>query len=242
MKAFPPFAAVVVVIVVIVVNVVVVAAPAQSQDYAYRNTNNGTPVIHDHASTAAEGYFRGLADLWRGWGDYNYETSLASINNEEAERRELENSVARVNTRYERRELSRQYRFGSRRRSDSQNQNVASPVTLRAARARQPAKRLTSSHFDPVAKTLVWPPLLYDDHFAGERTTLERLISERTDVGPSKAARSRRHIRQCVARCRAKIKDNYRVITDDVIEAFNFLRRVENELRFPSMDDRLAAR
>lgn len=233
MNASLPFAAAV---------VVVVAAPARSQDYAYRSTNNGTSVIHDHASTAAEGYLRGLADLWRGWGDYNYETSLAAINNEEAERRELENSVARVSTRYERRQLSRQYRYGSRSNVDSEDQNVASNVSLRAAPVRRPAKRLTPAQFDPIAKTLAWPPLLYDDHFAGERTRLERLMAQRAEADPSNAAQSRRLIRQCVDRCRTKMKDNYRVITDDLIEAFEFLRRIENELRFSPVNDRLAAR
>lgn len=233
MKAFLPIAVVV---------TVLAACPARSQDYAYRNTNNGTPVIQHHASTAAEGYLRGLADLWRSWGDYNYETSLASINNEEAERRELENSLARVTTRYQRRELSRQYRFGSRKKGDSQDQNLASPVSLRSAPTHRPAKRLTPDHFDPIAKTLIWPPLFYDEPFAEQRTQLDHLLAERADIDRSKAAQSRRKIRQCVAQCRAKVKDNYRVITDDVIEACAFLQRIENELRFSPVDDRLAAR
>ena len=52
--------------------------------YAIRNTNNGTPVIYRHASTYEEGVFRGWADLARGVGDYNYNTSLALINQQHA--------------------------------------------------------------------------------------------------------------------------------------------------------------
>jgi len=70
------------------------------QDYATRMTNNGTPVIYDHASTVIEGYLRGMADLVRAWGDYDYERSLAVINFEEAKRRWLNNKSEFVRTYY----------------------------------------------------------------------------------------------------------------------------------------------
>ena len=73
-------------------------------------THYGIPVVQHHASTFEEGVQRGYADVVRAMGDYNYNTSLAAINAQQAYSYALENRKQAVQDYFELREMNRQAR------------------------------------------------------------------------------------------------------------------------------------
>ncbi len=175
------------------------ASQLPAQSYAVRGSNNGTPVIQHHASTFLEGARRGAADLWRAWGDYNYSTSLAHINNQEAARRALENHKQYVNDYFELRELNRTARA-------LENGPKPTPEDL-ARRAQQGLpERLAADQFDANSGELYWPALLEHPQFAAEREAIEQLMAARTPTDSGLGSPSHSLIRTLVAQMQQKLR------------------------------------
>ena len=67
-----------------------------------------------HASTVAESYARGHADMVRAHAQYNLLSSQAMLNLAEARRREVENHLTRIEARFKAREINKKYCRGER--------------------------------------------------------------------------------------------------------------------------------
>ncbi len=129
-----------------------------------------------HASTAAEGYARGMADVIRSQGQYNLMNSQAAVNMTQAQRQAIENQKLWTDTYFRMRETNAEYRAKNRRPTPTRED------WIRYAQAGKPA-RLSPGELDTVNGTIHWPSLLDTSTFASYRTELEKLFAERAQAG-----------------------------------------------------------
>lgn len=135
------------------------------------------PFAYDHASTLEEGILRGGADLLRGIGEMNYNNSAASILNQEAYSRYLDNRLKATATYFDQRKLNREARAEERGQRPSQED------LERYAKLRNP-DRLPAFRFDAARNRVVWPEVFNHSYFAEERDTIDRLMAARGGAGP----------------------------------------------------------
>jgi hypothetical protein len=124
-----------------------------------------------HASTAAESYARGYADVVRARAQYNLLTSQAMVNLAEARRRETDNRVAQTRAYFEMREINRRSRHGNRAARSPRDSVVSH------SRLTQRPKEVESLKLQD--GRIVWPKLLNDDSFQADRATVEQIVSGR---------------------------------------------------------------
>lgn len=129
-----------------------------------------------HASTAAEGAARGMADVVRSAGDYNLATSAAAINMTEAQRRSIENSREFTDAYFDLREVNRKARAAER------GPRLTQEELIRIAQSGAP-KPLSTSQLDPLSGRLAWPALLTADEFAKGRQSVDQLFARRAQYG-----------------------------------------------------------
>jgi hypothetical protein len=126
------------------------------------------------ASTVAEGYARGLADVIRAQGESNLSNALAQREWEAARKEQYENKILKVKTFYERRAI---YDY----------EHAAEVAARRAkAEARIARIRLTdfsAEEFNPATGVITWPTLLADEAFADYSAWFDSLLSERAKYG-----------------------------------------------------------
>jgi len=177
-----------------------------------------------HASTLAEGFARGIADVIRSQGAYNWLTSQAAAAWEEAARQDIENGVKAVNGYFELRRVNQAYQ-GALRRLPSQE------AVQRYLDAQRP-RRLSLDDLG-VSGDLRWPLPLTTDDFAGERQALEALFIARADQGglsPEEQARAEKLVEDMIDRLKAQI-DAMR--PSDYVKSKQFLVGLGSEARIP---------
>ncbi len=134
------------------------------------------PGSYHHASTAAEGAARGMADVIRSQGAANLMNSEAAINLQEARRRYIANRLSATQTYFEMKSINQQYRDAQRSPPPTQQQ------AIRMSKARMP-DRLSANKIDPLTGELAWPLALRLDEFKSSREKLDELFAERADKG-----------------------------------------------------------
>ena len=185
--------------------------------YAIRATNNGTPVIYHHASTFAEGVLRGRADLVRGIGDYNYNTSLALINREHARSLFYDNQIKKVDTYFQKRQRNQEYRAAERGPRKT-------PEDIARYMAKPPVMQLSAQQMDRVTKTIHWPSSLETEPFRVEREAIEAIYASRTPVNSGPGSVSEAQMQQLVKQLRARVKAHTRQLgANNYIAAKRFL-------------------
>lgn len=199
------------------------------QTYAY----GGSPYYYGyhHASTPAESYLRGAADVIRSKGLYNLNTSYAMINREEARSRYYDNEIKKVDTYFEKRRVNKSNRAAERR-------PPMSAAELAAINERRQPDRLAIREFDPVLGIIQWPAALSGEEFADGRAVVEESFAvgapnDRSNYGKVKAATD-----EMLAVLKTKIRT---LETDDYIAARNFLEGVTVEARLPRDLQQVAA-
>ncbi len=124
---------------------------AQAQYGGATGSDDGFLTLR--ATTPAESYNRGVADLMRSGGLYNLSTAEAALTAASAREHQMQNATAAINGYFQIRQMNREYRAASRRPRTSPE------AIARNARATHP-KPLNSSQFDTATGTLYWPVLL----------------------------------------------------------------------------------
>jgi hypothetical protein len=138
--------------------------------------NAGGNTWYHHASTAAEGAARGMADVIRSSGAANLMNSEAAINFEQARKGYIENRMNWTNTYFDMRRVNQQARDEMRRPTPTQEQ------LIRFSKDKLP-DRLSPSQLDPVSGSVNWPMLLQLDEFTEARAALEALYADRAKNG-----------------------------------------------------------
>lgn len=155
-----------------------------------------------HASTAAEGFQRGMADVIRSTGAYNLMTSKAMVNVEDARQQYIKNRVDGTKAYFEMRRINKAAREAEAGPRPTQ-QDV-----IRYAQERAP-ERLTASEVDPLTGGIAWPPLLQENAFKSEREELDELYNKRAARGSltaSEVMQANALINDMEARLQANVK------------------------------------
>lgn len=189
----------------------------------------GNPYYMDNrASTPAEGYARGMADMTRAAGQANLMNSAAAINAEEARSLELDNRLKATDTYFEMRRINREARDAERRPPPS------SEVAFRRAQEVTPPE-LSATQLDRVTGQIEWPMLLMQDRYAQTRVELERLFEIRSEEGGSIGMDTYQEILAACNRLKAELKANIRDYPpNDYLSASRFIDSLSFEARFPT--------
>ena len=178
-----------------------------------------------HASTAVEGYLRGRAAVIQSMGRYNYDTSLALINREEARRMYMLNREQAVETRFAMREANIQHRKSLR---TPINQERA----VRFSQSRMP-KRLTEDQLDSASGSINWPVALAGADFAKQREQLESLFVVRSAGANGLNGGMRRDVEQTVRLMRGEMKQRiHDMDPSEYLAVRGFLTSMAYEARF----------
>ncbi len=187
-----------------------------------------------HASTEAEGAFRGLADLTRSVGENRYTTSLAAINAQEAWSRAIDNKHKAVETYFQVKQINRAAREAAR----------PQPLTFTqyAKLAKQEApERLNEADYNRLMGRLSWPAVLASDDFAAERAALDQAFVGRKaqDVGVS--TNFHRDVRELAGVMQDKLRNRLESMSPmEYIAAKKFLDGVSYESQQPMVPTGLA--
>lgn len=183
---------------------------------------------YHHASTAAEGYQRGMADVIRSTGTYNLLTSEAMKNVEDARKKYIENRLQGTDTYFEMRRLNKQARQAETGPRPTQND------VIRYAQERAP-DRLSPSEVDPLTGGIAWPSLLQEDTFKTAREKLNELYEKRAGRG-SLTASELNQVSQLIASMDETLQKNYvgRVPPMLYAPAKSFLKSLSYESYLPA--------
>ncbi len=158
---------------VIVLLALAATANAQSYGHGYYSNNYGWTL---RATTPAESYLRGHADVIRSQGLFNLWSAQAAVAAGEARMNDLEYRRKYLATAFEARRLNQAYREAHRRPRPSKED------LARYARAERP-ERLGQVELEALTGQLYWPVLLQDRAFDSYRTELDRLFDRRAVAG-----------------------------------------------------------
>lgn len=128
------------------------------------------------ASTAAEGYARGMADITRSAGMANLLNAQAAVVGEQAYSAALDNQLKATETYYNKKAVRQAY-MDSIKKPPLTSEQAAS-----LARMRAPAP-LTTGDYDPVSGEIAWPAVLRDDQYSRFRQPLDELFVKKAQNG-----------------------------------------------------------
>ena len=183
-------------------------------------------VIYNNASTAAEGYSRGLGNVISAKGDYNLNTSQAAINMTQAQSNEIQNRQQWTNAYFDMRKVNRANRAEERGRQPTMEDAV------RYAQMGKP-KRLSPSEMDNITGKITWPKLLRIDQFEDQRAKLDELFEKRARYGITFEDQMalREATNDMVAELKTKIRD---LPPYDYANAKRFLESLAYEGQLPA--------
>ena len=174
------------------------------------------------ASTVAEGYQRGMADVVRSAGAANLMNSAAAQNLETARSQALDNQLKTTETFFENRKMAKAYRDAER------GPGLSSEAMYRIARDAAP-RRLSAGQFDPVTGELSFPIVLQDPFFKDSNAELQKLFKQRAEGG-ALGRKAMQEIDTTTKQMRADLASRIRQYPSGAyLEAQNFLRSVAFE-------------
>jgi hypothetical protein len=131
-------------------------------------------VIYNNASTAAEGYARGVGGVIQAQGDRNLSNSQAAINLTDARSQQITNQVDSVNAFWEKKDI-----YEAR-----QQQEFAKIGQKRAAYlAKHGLTSLTPEEFDRTTGQITWLKVLEQEQYDQYRNQLDELFKKRSYIG-----------------------------------------------------------
>ncbi|QDU91777.1 hypothetical protein Pla175_52080 [Pirellulimonas nuda] len=126
------------------------------------------------ASTAAEGYARGMAKVIQAQGQKNLLDSAARINNEDARSKYLDNRVKAVETYWKRRDIYNQNMEEKLYKDSLERQERLTQVKLKA---------ITTEELNPTTGAVRWPALLATERYDNYRRAMDELMAKRAQYG-----------------------------------------------------------
>jgi hypothetical protein len=176
-----------------------------------------------HASTAAEGYARGMADLTRSAGMANVMNAQAAVIGQEAVSANLDNQIKATETFFNKRAINRAYQESVRRPPLSSEQLAS------IARDRAP-NPLRTSDYDPVTGAISWPAVLRDDRFGEYRDPLDVLFRDRAAAGGDLTVQQFNQVRDLTGGMLSALKADIRNYSaNDYLRARNFITSLAHE-------------
>ena len=131
-------------------------------------------VIYNNASTAGEGYARGVSGIIQSQGQRNLDNSQAAINLTDARSNQIDNQVKSVNAFWEKKDIY----------AERQQQEFAKIGQQRSDyMARHGLGTLSPEEFDRTTGQLTWPKVLEQKQYDQYRNTLDELMKKRAYQG-----------------------------------------------------------
>jgi len=206
----------------------------QPWQYAVRRDVRGPSAVYRHASTYEEGVQRGYADVVRARGDFNYNTSLANINNQIARDMAISNNLKATEAYFQQRQINREARAAERRPKPTQAQ-------LQERASRRAPQRLTAADVDRETRRIYWPAVLLRDEYAAARTTIDRLYSTRNVHNSGLGSQNYQQTRQATTFLKAQLKSQIaRMTGTEYMAAKKFITGIEQEAAYQSQHERVA--
>jgi hypothetical protein len=168
----------------------VLAAAALAQDFGFMSYYN--PYYGDFSGyggfggTAEGNELMGMSTVIRSAGEYNYYTSMAGVNNEEARSQYLDNKKKWQENYFQMRE-QRSALDAQKRARARQSREALYAATISAA-----SRSLSPGAFDYVTGQIQWPKTLLAEEYATPRRQLEQLFELRATT--SQAAGTSRQV------------------------------------------------
>ena len=223
------------IIVATMTSILIASSQGFAQQYASPQPVTSPHLFQHHASTFQEGWLRGWADLHRAAGEYNYNSALARMYNEEAYNRYLDNEKKYAQTYFEKRELQRQARINERGPRPTRAQ------LTQFARQKAPG-RLSAHEYQPELGQVRWPAVLQERTFAVERSAIDQLMADRNINNSGAGTENHDQISQLTSRMRGKLKEQINRLTPmQYVSAKKFLNSLEYESRHALNVNGLAA-
>lgn len=174
-----------------------------------------------HASTAAEGAARGVADVMQAAGAANLMNSAAMINVEQARSQYIDNRLKGTKTYFEMKQYNKDYRKANEKPRPTSEQ------LFRLAKDATP-KKLSPQELDPVTGQINWPEALKTDEFSKSRAELEALYAQRAEASGKLSMDQFSAIRDSIAAMRETLKGQARSLPPQVFTSANtFIRKLE---------------
>ncbi len=217
-----------------------IATSAAAQDFslsrgAVTGASQSPALIQRHASTFEEGVLRGWADLWRAAGSFNYDSSLAAINQQEAYSRHLENKQKYAETYFNMRNLNREYRDAARRPRPTMSE------LKQYARDAAP-ERLSAYELQPETGQVAWPAALQGPQYAEQRSAIESAFAQRSVLNSGIGSSSQQVVTSQSASMQAQLKSELHEMPPmEYVAAKKFLTSLSYEAQQPLQLDGLAS-
>jgi hypothetical protein len=131
-------------------------------------------VIYNNASTAGEGYARGVSGVIQAQGERNLSNSQAAINMTDARSNQIDNQLKSVNAFWEKQDIYSQH----------VQQEMAQVEQKRGLYlSKHGLGTLTPEEFDRTTGTLTWPKVLEQKQYDQYRSVLDGLMKKRAYQG-----------------------------------------------------------
>jgi hypothetical protein len=127
-----------------------------------------------HASTAGEGYARGMAEVIRSYGENNLANARAQREWEAARKAYIDNRILATKAFWERRQIYQQERAAELYEQREKAEAYLAKIRL---------EDLTPQEFDLETGQIEWPKLLADPRFQKGRSMLDELFAKRAQYG-----------------------------------------------------------
>lgn len=174
-----------------------------------------------HASTAAEGAARGMADVVRSAGAANVMNSEAAKNYETARSQNLDNRLKYTKTYFEMKQYNKDYRDATKAPRPTSEQ------LFRLAKEATP-KTLTPDQLDPVTGQIKWPEVLLASDFNQCRKSLEGLYAERAGASDKINLDQYNEIRQSIKEMQDLLKGKLSDLPPQVFSSTNaFIKQLQ---------------
>ena len=184
--------------------------------------------VDNRASTPAESYSRGLADVTRSAGERNLSNSEAALNYTDARSKQLDNDLKATDTYFQKRQMNESYTAAERR------PRLSDEALFRVNKQRMP-DRVSASRLDSVTGEIAWPFVLQDKAFDKHRAKLEADFAERAEKGGSIGPDAYLEIRKTTEEMTSELKKLVRKYPGtDYAQARKFIKSLSYEARFPT--------
>ncbi len=189
------------------------------------------PVVkYRHASTIAQGYLDGRANVYRSIGYARYQSALAARHAQAAYEHQLKNRLLRIESYYQAK-LTRQKYLDASARTQAINEFITG---IRQASLRY---RLGHSEYDRVRGTIYWPEPLLTPHFAADRHVLESLFARHMVGHLGKGSSNTAQVDQTIKKMEEVLGQEVRagrLVSHEFTVASRFLNGLRWEGHFPS--------
>ena len=191
---------------------------------------------YHHASTFAEGHLRGLAELSRGHGEYNYNTALANLVMQDAYSRSLDNEVKKTETFFKKRQINAYARM-------AEQTPRASPEAIARFNKERTPKRLAPRQFDAASGTIHWPAAFKGEGYAPWRGRIGYLFSRRTVQDSGLGSENHKEVEELTRDMRMMLDKQVREMSpSEYIVAKKFIDSLGYEARFELQPQSVASK